>query len=320
MRTRGTSNQAQFDFQTPLVVPQGQTCLVNVEGFFGTIPSLFSSEYILSSLNTFTFGNVIDVWSTVIDVLIRASNEKMNNPVNIVTFLCDFLVAIDDPTVAVVLPRLGYSTDVTGDVYILYDSASTTTSFLLQNVSTALNLTLTSDEKIKDWLQTYVSLLGAPKFALTKSGTGSFYMRGPWVMCLGLSPIVTHSISPGSNLICDLQVNGLQFMNLNCNIGRSVMATQTTDLRLTPSDILWTIPLPGDPPEKTFYTNFSAGGKVPCSSSIIETLEIYFTDKYNYNVVGLTDWTVVLTFDYMDKEKPAQPITSKDVRRFITSY
>ena len=98
------------------------------------------------------------------------------------------------------------------------------------------------------------------------------------------------------------------------------MATQTTDMRLTSSDIIWTIPLPSDPLKKTYYTNFSSGGKVPCTNSVIETLEIYFTDKYNYRVMGLTDWTVILAFDYMEKEKPPQPITSRDVRRFITNY
>jgi hypothetical protein len=205
---------------------------------------------------------------------------------------------------------------------LVYDATQEdeTTRFSVGNVSDALKASLSNNTLLFQWVLDYITHAGLQKFTLSSTGNATYTLRGPWVACLGLNPMVSNILSSSSSLECELQVNGLKFMNLNSSIGRSVMATQTTDMRLTPSDIIWTIPLPGVPLEPCYYTNFSSGGKVPCTMAVIETLEIYFTDKYNFGVMGLTDWTVVLTFDYMEREKPAQPVTSKDVRQFINSY
>ena len=123
MRTRGTSNQAQFDFQTPLTIPQGYVCLVNVEGFFGTVPSLFSGDYINSSLNVFKRDNT-DLWviDATKDVYIRASTERMTIPSNQTSFFINFLESLQDPDVFITLPRLGFMDEVLGDLGLSVDS------------------------------------------------------------------------------------------------------------------------------------------------------------------------------------------------------
>lgn len=323
MRTRGTTNQAQFDFQLPLTIPQGFTCLVNVEGFFGIAPSLFGSDYVNSSQNYFMYNDTVNLWTTQYtkDVFIRASSEKMTNNQNKASFIFNFLESLDDPLLTITLPRLGFHDDITNDIGITYNSIrAENQKFALSNLDGVTAAGITIDEDRLDFLTWYFSMVGTPEFIISKTGNHTYTLRGPWLMSLGLNPTKTYTISSTSPLYCEMQVNGLQFMNLNCGIGRSVMTTQTSDMRLTPSDIIWTIPLPVDPPEQVFYTNFSSGGKVPCNNSVIETLEIYFTDRYNYQIMDLSDWTVILTFDYMEKEKPVEPVTSKDVRRFIASY
>ena len=323
MRTRGTANHAQFDFQTPLTIPQGYVCLMNVEGFFGTVPSLFSGDYIDSGLNYFNKGNT-NLWTDTIakGVYTRASKEKMTLPSNQASFVLNLLISLEDPALNNRLPGLGFTDEITGDMILAYDGTKNDGERItITNLAGTLgNEKYAKDDGKKEFLAKYFAIIASPRFAFVNASEGTYSLRGPWVMSLGLNPLITYTIAPEGKQQVELQTSGLQFMNLNCGIGRSVMATQTTDMRLSSSDIIWTIPLPADPLEMTYYTNFSSGGKVACTNSVIETLEIYFTDKYNFNVMGMSDWTVILTFDYMEKEKPAQPITSKDVRRFITSF
>jgi hypothetical protein len=179
-----------------------------------------------------------------------------------------------------------------------------------------------SAETIVEKLGQYLARMNPITFAISCTSTSTSYykLKGPWLLCLGLKPYVEYEIRYLKPLEVVLQTEGVQFVNLNCGLGRNVMSTQTSDMRLTGSDILWTIPLPSAPGTRTYYTNFSTGGKIVISSPVVETLEIYFTDKYNFPVLGFSDWTVVLTFDYTEKESRFQPVTSKDVRRIITSY
>ena len=321
MKTRGTANNPAFDFQTPLVIPQGSVGLVNVEGFFGMTPSLFHSDYMNHSSNVFLKSDGTNMWTTTMmkSTFLRCTTENMGNPKNIAYFLFDFLATFDDGDLFIEFPVLSYTLDDAGKLTTspkLYSSE--TDGYSLSVLSNGSDSLATRIEKLSQ----YISRLSPVTFKLRLPITHvhSYTLKGAWLQCLGLRPDTTYTFSRMNSISFELQTEGVQFINLNCGLGRNVMSTQTNDMRLTGSDILWTIPLPTSPGTRAYYTNFSSGGKIVCTTPVVETLELYFTDKYNFPVLGLADWTVILNFDYMEKEVRSQPVTSKDARRFITSY
>jgi hypothetical protein len=118
MKTRGTDNHPTFDFQTPLVVPQGSVGLVNVEGFFGMTPSLFHSDYMYHPSNVFTRTKIIDnsvtnLWTdeNARATFIRCRPENMANPKNVAYFLFDFLASNGEANLCILFPILSYTLD-----------------------------------------------------------------------------------------------------------------------------------------------------------------------------------------------------------------
>ena len=138
-------------------------------------------------------------------------------------------------------------------------------------------------------------------------------MRGPWVRCLNLSPTTLHT----PPVECTVQIYGIPYINVNASFGRTVLAS-TSENKLVNSDILWTIPLSRETPGMyTYYTNYALGGKISYNQSILEQIEIYFTDPQNNSVSGLTDWTLILTFDFVEREERSTAMTSKRARRYM---
>jgi hypothetical protein len=243
----------------------------------------------------------------------------MGNPKNVAYFLFDLLAMTGEDDLSIVFPIVSYTLDADGkQISNPTLSISSTGGFSISVLSSNSDTLSAKLEKLTQ----YISRLTPVSFQLKLASTHqhTYALRGAWLQCLGLRPDTTYTLSPSNPLTVELQTEGVQFINLNCGLGRNVMSTQTSDMRLTGSDILWTIPLPTAPGLRAYYTNFSSGGKIVCTSPVVETLEIYFTDKYNFPVLGFSDWTVILNFDYMEKEVRSQPVTSKDARRFITSY
>ena len=152
-------------------------------------------------------------------------------------------------------------------------------------------------------------------FTLFSIAGVAYSLRGPWKQCLGLPPNTAQPLP----LLCTLTTCGLKYMNINASFGRSVLASNTYSNKLVNSDILWTTPLSREQPNQPiYYENSSLNGKIAYKQSVMELIESYFTDSNNLPVMGLTDWTLILTFDFIeDEEKPPAEI-SKRARRYLT--
>ena len=311
-RSSGTINTPYFDLVTPIKLPPRHTGLCNVEVFIANAPSLFHDDYLANAENLLSFGNN-NLWTTQVagvnieplcDTFQRCQLMDMALVSNIANFLLDLVYCCPD-FVITFTPVLPLSVDTV--VLRCTDPAAPTFSL------TGEASTLRYDVYLA--LQELLNTLVYATFTLSSYTNGVYILRGPWLQCLGVDPVPAQ----GLPLTCKLTVCGLTYMNINASFGRSVLASNTYSKKLVNSDILWTIPLSREQPNQSiYYTNYSLNGKISYKQSVMEQIEIYFTDRRNLPVMGLTDWTLVLTFDFIEDEEKPPAETSKRARRYLT--
>jgi hypothetical protein len=325
LRTYGTVDHPVWDLQVPLGVPPHHVGLVNVEGFYGFSPNL-NASLLTDAANVFSFTlggipPVFNYWTngpgpgliSYQTLFQRWLTVDMSNTLNLAMFLYNFVFNFTDltmtfpgmnpppshqnltPTLAVVGANVTLSNIPSGGPY-------TTTTDIITNLASVL-----SNQGP-----------GNISFILSKNTPANTYaFSGPWLTFLGLSTTTTYTLA--NPLTCYPAINGHAYINLNANIGRSVLSVNDSK-KLVPSDIVWTIPMPLPPGNQIQYTNFNAGGKISFNAPILENIELYFTDELNQPITGMEDWTVILTFDYLPEEQRPGPTTSKRARRTLAIY
>jgi len=114
-----------------------------------------------------------------------------------------------------------------------------------------------------------------------------------------------------------LQVQGYDMINIHTTFAKSVLGASTAmdNLRLVPTDILWSLLITNGPNSKTYFRNMNSAGKVIYVMPILEEIEIYFTDEWGDRIIDQLDFQMVLTFDFAAPELFPEPPTTKRARR-----
>jgi hypothetical protein len=242
LKTRGTDNAAAFDFQTALTTPPGCVAMVNVEGFFGVAPSLFHQDYMSSGLNVFTSNTFGNEWSLefMMGVFLRCHFEDMSNVENVLGLILDVLDYFEG-NVYVRFPQLSHA-DAESAVEVRYVPAVLPGGNHTYEVNGITSGETWAETKAK--LEMYLSRMTQVRggFCMEEDAAMSYTCKGPWLLSLGLSPYTSYTFEVGSPLAFTIQTQGISFMNVNCGVAHSVMVTQTSDMRLTQSDVVWSIP------------------------------------------------------------------------------
>ena len=106
-----------------------------------------------------------------------------------------------------------------------------------------------------------------------------------------------------------LQVQGYDIINIHTTFAKSVLGASTAmdNLRLVPTDILWSLLITNGPNSKTYFSNMNSAGKVIYFMPIMEEIEIYFTDEWGDRIIDQLDFQMVLTFDFSTPEPFPEP-------------
>ena len=82
------------------------------------------------------------------------------------------------------------------------------------------------------------------------------------------------------------------------------------------SDILWTIYKFEERITKLIdrLQELQFSWEIAHKQSVMDQIKIYFTDSINLPIVRLTDWTLVLTFDFIEDKEKSPAKTSKRAR------
>ena len=89
-----------------------------------------------------------------------------------------------------------------------------------------------------------------------------------------------------------LQVQGYDMINIHTTFAKSVPGASTAmdNLRLVPTDILWSLLFTNGPNSKTYFSNMNSAGKVIYFMPIMEEIEIYFTDEWGDRIIDQLDF------------------------------
>ena len=106
-------------------------------------------------------------------------------------------------------------------------------------------------------------------------------------------------------------------INIHTTLAKSVLGASTAmdNLRLVPTDILWSLLITNGPNSKTYFSNINSAGKVINFMPIMEEIDIYFTDEWGDRIIDQLDFQMVLTFDFAVPEPFPEPQTTKRARR-----
>jgi len=314
-RSSGTINEPFFDPRAPVKLPSNHVGLCAVEGFFCETPTYFHSDYLESALNIFTQSGV-NIWSafdqansrnaeSLQTTFQRCTRMDMTQASNCASFMMSLLYVVPDLEIS-----------FSGILPIEYDGVTMycTSAFMDQPSTYFLSgVSATTYAAQLSELTSFISTMNKITFTLSSRNAYVYNMRGPWLQCLGLQSNTTYHL-PQTVTICTTNV---PYLNINASFGRSVLSANTEN-KLVNSDILWTIPLSREVPgQYTYYTNFDLSGKISYKQSILEQLELYFTDPQDLPVLGMTNWTLILTFDFIEEEERSTAMTSKRARRYM---
>ena len=106
-------------------------------------------------------------------------------------------------------------------------------------------------------------------------------------------------------------------INIHTTFAKSVLGASTSmdNLRLVPTDILWSLLITNGPNSKTYFSNMNSAGKVIYFMPIMEEIEIYFTDEWGDRITDQLDFQIVLTFDFALPEPFPEAQTTKRAGR-----
>jgi hypothetical protein len=80
------------------------------------------------------------------------------------------------------------------------------------------------------------------------------------------------------------------------------------------SNILCIIPCEGSQKDTIYYESKHVGSKMTMTNSSVDSIELYFTDKWGQALYGMTDFMVELTFDFVKFGNFIPNITAKDIK------
>jgi len=110
-----------------------------------------------------------------------------------------------------------------------------------------------------------------------------------------------------------LKTEGYTFLNIHTNMGRAIMQNNSDETGLIPSNVFASMPIAAEPFNSTYYSNFGTGGRIPFHTPMLEEIYIYFTDEFGDLVGTLPNYTMVITFDFLEKgEQPPQVNTATE--------
>ena len=157
---------------------------------------------------------------------------------------------------------------------------------------------------------------------ISSTDTNSYRIAGPWIKMLMENPTLTDTSKTNQyvtfiNNSFTLQVQGYDMINIHTTFAKSVLGASTAmdNLRLVPTDILWSLLITNGPNSKTYFSNMNSAGKVIYFMPIMEEIEIYFTNEWGDRIIDQLDFQMVLTFDFATPEPFPETPTTKRARR-----
>lgn len=317
-RTSGESNNPKFTLFQPIITPYDSIGLVNLEGCIVSAPSLFSSGVLDNPRNWF-FNNAqpfVNNFANVSFVLNLFKTLNMNSPDMTALFLINFVNVLSDCYFELPL----YMTP-TGICSILYYDAAAQRYYTGMTIANAQQNPALTGVQILPYISEYVKNFHTCTFTIRSKQAGDiFCFSGEWTKVLGLTPKYRdndadfYAIANDRPLRCTLNTTGYRYLNLHTNFARAVY-TSNDDYVISPSDVLWCVPIRSDPGETTYYDNVNTAGKIPYNTNIIESIEVYFTDEWGDWVTDIEEFTASITFDFSPKQEMSNPPTIKQARR-----
>ena len=328
--------------RTPVMAPLNMVSMINLESCVLQTPTYFSTTVLGSATNAFDVYNAAgafqySLWKNINDaahtvqsntqsmstLLKKCVNIDMTNKNNLASFFCDFVTSMQ--LFKITFGNTSFPNQAnTAPFFIQYGVPTNGNYVYGYTGSTGENSTGTTNVTVSN-LATMLGLMNTITFTITlmsTTDTNSYRIAGPWIKMLMENPTLTDTSTTNQyvkfiNNSFTLQVQGYDMINIHTTFAKSVLGASTAmdNLRLVPTDILWSLLITNGPNSKTYFSNMNSAGKVIYFMPIMEEIEIYFTDEWGDRIIDQLDFQMVLTFDFAAPEPFPEPPTTKRARR-----
>jgi hypothetical protein len=294
LRDAGEEYEPRWEMKTPIRHPPGNVGFVTVDEIHYVVPSVLDTH----NQNGSYVSNNAQRIANIVLVMIRFAKTSLTDSRNLYMFLTQLSTAMN-ASIGVWSSFCNGWVSTAGAGVLSWPMEIDISG---NNALVALNL-----------LPVNTGTTGSDKFfnmavaedciKVRITPTYNTEMTGLFVKMFNLNPEKTYTVNAGASIDVTLAINGVQMLKLHSNIGRSTMNSTFNQVGLTQSNVLWVVNASENANSNSWYYNNGLGASSPFILSSIDEIQLYFTDEWNTKIVTMTDWTVILSFDFKDKEQ-----------------
>ena len=237
-------------------------------------------------------GCGIGVYSSILNNYVRTTiaNNTPNAPGNVVNTQCAWPLEID----------------ITSNATAIANNAYPTTNPNYLGTDTFFNHAVSGNEI---------------RLRLYRTNT-NIRMTGNLLKMFKVSPYSSITlIGANATVDCVLANHGVNILKVHSNIGRSIMTSTASQPGLSQSNTLWVVNATSESNTLAWYTSQGIMNACPYITSTIDEINVYFTDEWNTKLTEMNNFTLMLSFDYKEKEstKSVNSLKRSRVSRPVTA-